>query len=221
MNIDKKTIRSSPFIGVFCVVTDKHTLIPTGIEEKERKGLDDLFQTEVIETSLAGSGLLGVLCIGNSKGYCVSNIVEEKELTQLQEQGLKVKQLSSVDAVGNLVEVNDSLGLCSAAIPKKTKIEIEKTLGISLHHTLIAGSDIVGSAMVLTNNGFLVHPNTSDAEAAFIEKTTGLEGEGTTANQGDHFIGNSIIANSNGAMVGTLTTGHELLRIDEGLRGHD
>ncbi|MDP6670630.1 MAG: translation initiation factor IF-6, partial [archaeon] len=81
----------------------------------------------------------------------------------------------------------------------------------------IAESDLIGSNIVLTNKGFIANPMISEKEFKKIEKNTGLEGATATANFGDKFVGNGVIANSNTAFVGLRTTGHELIRIDEGL----
>ena len=83
----------------------------------------------------------------------------------------------------------------------------------------VAKSDLVGSSMVLTNHGFTVNPLVSEEEFSFIGKKTGLCGTTATANYGDKFIGNSVIANSKVALAGLHTSGHELMRIDEGLTG--
>jgi len=219
MNIELGTIKSSPFVGVFSIITEKMALFPRFLEKKEKKMVEKMFGTETIYTGLANSSLLGVLAAGNSKGFVVSGIVEDKEVEELQEQGLNVKRLQGTTALGNLMECNDKKAFCSKAIGKKDVQEIKKVLKVECIETQIAGSDLVGSCLVLTNKGFVANPETTDKEFKAIEKETGLEGTTATANYGDKFVGNNLVANSSNALAGLHTSGHELMRIDEGLRG--
>jgi len=219
MEIIKSTIHSSPFIGVFALATEKHVLLPNNVEKKEERRLGELFNAETVKTRLAESPLIGVLAVGNSSGIVVSGIVEEKEISHLKEKGLRVKRLAEATAIGNLVELNDSKGFCSKVVQQKTKQEIEGFLHVELKYAGIANAEVVGSSIVLTNNGFIVNPSISSKEFKELEEWVKLSGNATTANLGDVFVGNSVIANSSGAVVGSYTTGHELMRIDQGLRG--
>jgi len=219
MRIETGTIRQSPFVGIFAVTTEKITFIPKTASEKETKELERLFETEIIKASIANSSLLGVLATGNSKGILLSSIAEEAEQNELEEAGIKTKKIENMTAVGNLLAINDTKGICSQAFTDKQIKEIEKFLGIKLKKTKIAGTDLVGSSIVTTNKGFMINTLCNNDEAKKIEehfKTPGAKG---TANAGDCFVGNSLIANTKAALAGNITTGFELARIDEGLRG--
>ena len=217
MKIEMGTLKSSPFVGVFSVVTDKIALFPQVLEAKEKKQVEKLFGLETIYTSLANSSLIGVVAIGNSHGFAVSEIVEQEEIDALEESGIRIKKVSGITALGNMVECNDEKAFCSKAVPKKTIKEIEKALKVECIEAKVAESDLIGSNIVLTNKGFIATPMISEEEFNKIEKETGLEGATATANFGDKFVGNGVIANSNAAFVGLRTSGHELIRIDEGL----
>lgn len=219
MEMVKKTIHSSPFIGVFALATEKYVILPSNIEKKEEYNMSGLFNAEIIKTRLADSSLIGILAVGNNNGIVVSSIVEEKEIKELTEKGLRVKRLAEPLAIGNLVELNDTKGVCSKAVKPKTKQEIENFLKIELKYVEIANTEVVGASVVMTNTGFIVNPHINTPEFRELEQWTGLPGKPTTANLGDSFVGISVIANSAGAAVGLYTTGHELLRIDEGLGG--
>ncbi len=219
MNIELGTIKSSPYVGVFSVLTDKIALFPSGLESKEKKQLEKLFETEIIYTGLANCSLLGVLAVGNSNGFAVSEITEEDEIESLERRGIRIKKVPGITAIGNLVACNDSKAFCSKAVPTKAKKVISEVLKVDCVETEIAKSDLVGSAIVLTNKGFITNPLVSEKEFSKIEKETGLGGTTATANFGDKFVGNGIVANSDAAFAGKNTSGHELIRIDEGLSG--
>ncbi|MBU0636420.1 translation initiation factor IF-6 [Candidatus Micrarchaeota archaeon] len=219
MKIQKLTIKGSPFIGVFARTTETISLVPHGLSSKEKKTLQQILETEIIPCSLANSSLIGILAIGNQKGFLVPSIIEPRELEFLQERGIKISALNGVEAIGNLVSVNDCHGLCSPALSSQTIQKIEKNLEIKLTKTRIAESDLVGAACVLSGKGFVCNANANKTEVLKIQKSTRLKGNLTSANFGDPFIGNSILANSKGAVVGLHSTPHEIMAIEEALSG--
>jgi len=206
-------------VGIFSTVTEKIGLFPKDTPSEQLKNIQEMLGIETIKTNIANSSLMGVLCVGNSHGFIVSEIAEPHEIKELISAGLRVKKIPSIAAVGNLIEVNDSFGICSRIFPRELKREIEEFLKIPILDETIAGSDLIGSCMVLTNKGFLTNPEIQEKEFNSIKKFLKLNGMATTANYGDNFVGNSIVANSKGAIVGEQTSGFELIRIDEGLRG--
>jgi len=215
MKIDKRTIRASPFVGVFSIVTDSIALMPLAMEKKEIRGLAELFDVEVIHTSLAGSPLLGVLGRGIGKKFVFSDLLSAADIDALKEKGLSAKRVQGVTALGNLLAVNEKGGLCSKVLSQDQIGKISSHLGVKIFPTTIAGFDIVGSSLVATKNGFIVHPLATKEEMALAVDAFGVEGIPTTANYGDRFVANSVVAGSHSVIVGDRTTTHELIRIDE------
>ncbi len=219
MRIELGTVRESPFVGIFALATDKLVFAPKPVSKKEEKRLFDVFGTEVVRASIANSSLLGVLSAGNASGLVVGSIMEMEEENQLLDAGIRVKKIGNITAVGNLLTVNDSKGICSKVFSDRQKKEIERFLGVRLMQSTVAGSDVVGASVVATNKGFVLNKMASNEEARRIERHFGIPGAKATANAGDVFVGNSVIANSFAALAGLATTGFELARLDEGLRG--
>jgi translation initiation factor 6 len=219
MRIEKKTIDGSPFIGVFASVTEKIGIFPRGLEKKESKSLSEVLGVELIHSTIASSNLIGCLIKGNNKGFIVPEIIEEKEKNFLEEQGLKVKVVSGVKALGNLVALNNNGGILSTLLPEKSVKEIKGFFKIPFKAMDIASNEIVGSCVVVTDKGFLVNPRVSEQEFNELKKIFKVDGMPTTANYGNPFIGNDLLANSNGVVVGEQTSPFEILRVDEGLSG--
>ena len=219
MEITKKNIRGSPYVGIFCTITEKFGLFPKNIERQEAEKLAEFFGVEAIQASIAGTNLLGVLSTANANGVAISGVADEREIAELKGLGLKVAVVNNIAAVGNLVRANDKGGVCAKIFSKESKSTMEKVLGVELRQMEIAGTDLVGSCVVATNRGFLVNPNVSKENFAELKKIFGVDGATTTANYGDVCVGNSVLANGMAAMVGEQTSGFELMRIDEGLRG--
>lgn len=220
VRIQKMNIKGSPFLGVFCRTTNKITLIPHDLTPNEHQLLKDTLGTELVACSLAASSLLGILAIGNQHGFVVPELAEKNELEQLQHQGVPIQTIPGVEALGNLVAVNDTIGFYTQRlVHEKTVRSIEKTLKIKLEAQTIAQSELVGSGLVLNNHGFVCHSQTTTQEAGQLERKTRLKGNRTTANLGDAFIGNSILANDHGTVVGWHSTPFEMMAIEEAFSG--
>lgn len=218
MKFEKGTIKASPYLGVFSIVTEKIALVPEGIFKKEF-ALFKHFDVEVIKCSLGECSLLGVLAAALSDKVLVSELATEKEMQHLEENGLKVKKLLEVTALGNLLRVTEKGGLATRLFSSKQLSEIESFFRIKLLHGSIAGSDLIGSSCTASVNGFLANPEISSEELSQLEKAFKTSGTVGTANYGDRFVGNCILANSKAVLTGRNTTGYELIRIDEAFTG--
>lgn len=218
MKINRKNIKGSPFIGVFGLTTERIGLFPR-MEKKERKKIEDFLEVEVIETMIGNSNLIGVLAAGNKKGFVVGEIVEGNELKALKEKGVKVKVVPGLNALGNLIALNDYGGIMSRLIPKETAREIKNFFRIPFIETGIANTEVVGSCIACTNKGFIVNPGVTKKEMNAVKKVLRVKGNASTVNYGDPFASNGVIANSKAAFIGEQTSGHEIIRIDEGLSG--
>ena len=133
--------------------------------------------------------------------------------------GAGADTFDGIAALGNLIALNENGMLLSPSIEKRQQKEIERFFGIPAQSFTIAGSDLVGSGITCTKQGFIAHPKILQKEFNALKKLFCVSGKATSVNYGDAFVGNSVLANAYGALVGTNTTPSELLRIDEGLGG--
>ena len=219
MKIEKSYFGGSPFIGIFSCITEKIGLLPLYTEKKEVQRTEEFFEIEVIQTSIAGSSLIGSLVKGNRKGFILPETTEKKEEKFLEEQGIKAKKINGLTALGNLVGLNDFGGIASPLIQKNAFKEIKDFFGVKLKQMTLGNSEVVGSCLVATNKGFVVHPEIKENELKEIESIFKVQGNPSTANYGDPFVANDILANSKGVLIGEYTSNAEMLMIDEGLRG--
>jgi len=219
MEFLKRTIKGSPYVGLFGVVTDEFALLPNSMERKEINGLEEELKVPVICSYLAGTSLNGIFMAANGKKAVIPHIVEEEEVSALEKRGIEVLMLEGPTALGNLIAVNNNGGIVSRLFRKKSVKDMEDFFGIKIIQESVANTDIPGAAIALTNKGFIAHPNISEKEFERAEKVLGVEGVTSTSNYGDMFPGNNILANSNAAVIGIQTSGPELARIDTALRG--
>ncbi len=222
MNINKLRVYGNPNIGVYIFANDKIAIIPPGLNEDEKKLIIETLNVELVETKIADTILVGVMIAGNNNGIILPRNTRDEEYTYLRNvlkhYGLNVEILRSKNtALGNLVLVNDSAAIVGSELERSEIMRVHNALDIEVIQKDILYLTIPGSLAVVTNNGGVIHPDVSDEELKGIEKILKVPFERATVNSGIPFIKTGLIANTYGALVGELTTGPEILRIQRGL----
>ncbi|MEM3647015.1 MAG: hypothetical protein QW334_02585, partial [Thermofilum sp.] len=90
-------------------------------------------------------------------------------------------------------------------------------LGLDCESGLIAGSPLVGSLAVVTNNGLALPPLVSEEEMKELSSLFRVPANVVTVNRGRFFLRAGLIANDRGALVGEETTGIELVQLQRTL----
>lgn len=209
-------IYDTPMIGVFATCTDNIALVPPMTKLDICARIEKSLDVRVVETLVNGSVVVGALSRGNSNGFLFSYGTNTRELQKLT--GVKVETLPDrLNAVGNIVLANDSASLVHPELSDRAIETISRTLNVAVYRGTIAGIKNVGMAGVVTNKGLLVHPRVTSSERDILEKIFELPVSIGTTNFGTQMLGSGILANSNGYLAGSETTGPELGRIEEAL----
>ena len=217
MAIVRVNFNQIPYLGVFALTTDKIALLPERFHVRKQLVLDAL-GVPVVRTSFGGSPLLGVLATGNSRALVCSDLLELREEKGLVELGVKVARvIGRFTAFGNLVLANDKGALANPDLSDELLGFIGKSLGVPVERGTIAGIKNVGAAGVATNKGALVHPDVSSEELEHLSSVLQVPAEVGTACGGVKYVGLCVVANSNGAITGEVTTGPELGRVESAL----
>ena len=139
-------------------------------------------------------------------------------MDKIKEQGLDIFAVKDViNAAGNDILVNDNGALIHPDIGDHSMKKIGETLGVPVQRGTIASLKTIGMAAVVTNKGCLCHPKVTDEEKKQLEKLFDVNVMIGTVNHGVPMIGSGLIANTKGAIIGNLTTGIEMGRIEEAL----
>ncbi len=209
--IEKLEIGRNPFIGAFGIANEEIAFLSVDFTEKKAKIVEKILSTEVQLTTVSRTNLVGILGAGNTHGLVLPYTVEDHEIDPLKEADVNVEILSTKHtALGNLIACNDNGAVISTKLKEEAKT-IEDALDVEV---FIQGSHNYGSMILCTNHGSLVHPalteETDEFEAAFdVEVDVG------SANRGVYYLGISVLANTQGAVVGNLTTGPEMNKIED------
>lgn len=207
-------------MGLFTRTNDNTLLLPFGFADTKTKKLKEYLDVEkIIHVSVAGTRLMGPMSVMNNNGILLPSTVSDEEIQILKQTGLNVERLKSkFTAIGNLISANDKGAIVSNLFKGEVDQDIKDTLGVPIQTMSIGGFVQVGSMVVATNAGAIVHPKANDAEISRISEILQVEAEPATVNGGSPFLSSAIIANFSSVIVGSLTTGPELIMISRALK---
>ncbi len=219
MGLHLVDIYRSVNIGVFLKANEKFLLVPKGLAETKIRKLSESLGVEAVPTSIGESRLLGPLVTMNGNGILVSRLAESNEMAEIESAtGLNVSRLDSkFTAVGNLVAANDKCALVSPVLDAGAVSQVRDVLGTEVERMAIGDYYQVGSLVVVTNNGAAVYPGLDEQEVARIGSLLGVDAHPTSVNRGVPYVASGLVANSKNAVVGSQTTGPELVFITRAL----
>jgi translation initiation factor 6 len=202
-------------IGVFCRVFDDIAVVGPTAPEEFRASVAEILGVDVVVTTIQGSEIVGSLLAGNNRGFVVSGLATEKELSLLRGYRKVLLLERNMNAAGNIILANDSLTCIHPDMPVSVAEKIGELLGTPVARMSFAGIKTVGMAAVATNKGIMVHPRASRYELAELESMTDLPIGTGSVNMGSSLVGTGLLANRNGYVAGAGTSGYELGRIDD------
>jgi translation initiation factor 6 len=210
----------SPNVGIFAKSNDKFVLLPFGYAETKLKKITEIMETEPIYVSIAGNRIIGPMVVLNNNGMILPSTASEDELIYLKRlTGLNVAKLDSkYTAVGNLISTNDKGAIISPLFKGEFDKYIGDILGVEVHTMSVAEFNQTGSTVVSTNSGAAVHPKATEQEVEVISSVLKVEAEPLTINGGIPYLSSGMIWNSKSLIVGTLTTGPELIMLSRAFR---
>lgn len=219
MGLNLLDIYRSPNIGVFLKANDRFLLVPKGLASTKSDKLSGSLGVAAVPTSIGESRLLGPLISMNGNGILVSRLAEDYEVAEIKSTtGLTVARLESrFTAVGNLVAANDRRALVAPILDARAAAQVKDVMGTEVERVPIGEYYQVGSLVVATNTGAAVYPGLGEREVERIGNLLGVEAYPTSVNGGVPFVASGLVANSKNAIVGSQTTGPELVFITRAL----
>lgn len=213
------SIVGSASIGVYTLATETIAIVPPMVPKQKAQEIADWLKTKLVYTSISGSVLAGALACANSNGMLLPNSVREEELTQIKcayDGNITIMETKR-NAFGNLILANDKGAVVDPRFKAPEIKKIGDALGVEVMQTEIAGLPYVGSLAVATNKGLLAHPLLKDEERKVLEGVFKVPVDVGTINCGIPYVGTGLIANSNAAVAGSMTTGPEMFIIEHAL----
>jgi len=219
MGLHLLDIYRSPNIGVFMKANDRFLLVPKGLAVTKSDKLARDLEVTAVPSSIGESRLLGPLISMNGNGVLVSRMAENEEVAEIKSAtGLNVSRLQSkFTAIGNLVVGNDRCSLVSPILDAAAVSQVRDVLGTEVEKVAIGEFYQVGSLVVATGSGAAVYPGLNEHEVERLGSLLGVDAYPTSVNRGVPYVASGIVANSRNAVVGSQTTGPELVFITRAL----
>ena len=204
-----------PNIGVYTAVNDQYVFLPRGFAETKAVQLAKFLDVKPLYTSVANTRLLGALMAMNNHGVLLPSTAFQDEFDYLKKNsGLKVGVLDSkYTAVGNVICANDKGAIVSPWLSKSDVETIKQILDVEVVQKRISGINVVGSMMVANNTGAVIHPEANEEDMKMFANVLGVHIEHATINRGVPYVESGILANNKGIVVGSMTTGPEIMML--------
>lgn len=220
MAISLLGLLGSASIGVYSLTTDRMAIVPLQVSERKVRKFEECLGVKVIKTTIGKSVLIGALASANSNGIALPHYVAEDEIRLIKSVLPDINTAileTRRTAYGNLVLVNDKGAIADPRLNEKDVANVSDALGVEVVLGEIAGLPYVGSLATATNKGVLAHPLLKEEEMQTLKEVLKVPVDVGTINLGIPHVGTGLIANSQGAVAGFVTTGPELFIIGQAL----
>jgi len=186
-----------------------------GYAETKAEKLAKYLEVEPLYTAVANTRLLGALMSMNNHGVLLPTTAYQDEYDFLKnETKLEVGVLDSkYTALGNVICANDKGAIVSPWLSKSDVETIKQILYVEVVQKRIAGLNQVGAMMVANNSGAVIHPEADEEDMKMFANVLGVHIEHSTINGGVPFVESGILANNKAVVVGSMTTGPEIMML--------
>lgn len=204
-------------VGAFGIATDRFVFVSMNMSEKSLQTIERAFDLPLVQSTVATLDVVGIMSVANSNGLLVPYTVNDDELLRLKRfEDARIDWLDSkMTALGNIIIANDSGAICHPDFDAKARQKISDTLGVEVVPGTVARLPIVGANTVATSRGAVVHPLATSEEIEQIAQLLKVEVEVGTVNRGSPYTRLGVLANRDGMIAGTDTTGVELAHISQ------
>ena len=215
MDIIKYDVYRGPNLGVYISVNDSIALLPMGFAESKAEKLAEYLNVDYHYTAIANTRLIGSLSVMNNKGILLPKTAFQNEFDFLKkETKLEVGVLDSkFTALGNVICANDKGAIVSPWLSDSDCQTISDVMGVEVYQRKIAGFNQTGSVMVANNTGAAIHPEADEEDMKTFANVLGVKVEQSSINNGIPYVASGILANDNAIVVGSLTTGPEIMML--------
>lgn len=215
MDIIKYDVYRGPNLGVYVTVNDSIGLVPMGFAKTKSDKLAEYLNIEIHNTAIANTRLIGALSVMNNKGILLPTTAYQNEYDYLKkETDLQVGVLDTkFNALGNVICANDKGAIVSPWLSKQDCQTISDVLGVEVIQKRIAGFNQTGVVLIANATGAAIHPEADEEDMKVIANVLGVKIEQCSINNGIPYVSSGILANNHCIVVGSLTTGPEIMML--------
>ena len=186
-----------------------------GYAQTKAEKLAKYLEVEPLYTAVANTRLMGALMSINNHGVLLPTTAYQDEYDFLKnETDLEVGVLDSkYTALGNVICTNDKGAIVSPWLSQSDVETIKQVLDVEVVQKRISGLNQVGALMVANNSGGVIHPEADEEDMKMFANVMGIHLEHSTINGGVPFVESGLLVNNNSVVVGSLTTGPEIMML--------
>ncbi|MHA1934807.1 MAG: translation initiation factor IF-6 [Candidatus Thorarchaeota archaeon] len=204
-------------VGAFGVTTDRFVFVSPNMSEKGLDSIERAFNLPLVQSTVATLDVIGLVTVANSNGILVPYTTSDEELEVLKKSSeVPVEWIDNkMTALGNIIIANDNGAICHPEFDSETRKKISDVLDVEVVPGTVAKLPIVGANTIATNNGAVVHPLATNQEIERVSQLLKVHVEVGTVNRGSPYTSLGVLANIDGMIVGTETTGVELAHVSQ------
>ncbi len=204
-------------VGAYGIATDSFVVVSSNISEKGLGIVERTFNLPLVQSTIATLDAVGLVAVANSNGILLPYTTTDEELNQIKQSAeVTVDWIDDkMTALGNIILANDNGAMCHPDFGPKSVQKISDVLGVEVIPGRIAKLPIVGANSIVTNQGAIVHPLATDDEIDQLSQLLKVHIEVGTVNRGSPYTSLGALANIDGMIAGSDTTGVELAHISQ------
>ncbi|MCY3411425.1 MAG: translation initiation factor IF-6 [Candidatus Heimdallarchaeota archaeon] len=213
------SILGNSSIGIFGFSTNSFVLLPPGIKEVTLNTIKEHLNVPIVVSSVSNSHLNGIFSVGNSNHILFPDLISQSEYDSIENslpENVSIHILDTkLTALGNTIITSDKRALVHKDYNSREQRQISDMLDVEVESRSFINNSLLGSLIFLSSKGFLTHPMLSEEDIEWISNYFGVPGDVVTVNRGTPYPRLGIISNNQGTLVGSDTTGPEIMRITE------
>ena len=220
VDIAKCDVYRGPNVGVYAAANDGFVFLPGGFAEAKAERLAGLLGAEPVLTTVGGTRVVGAMMVANSRAALLPSTAHPSEISAVEKTGLKVCVLQTRhNALGNLIAANDRGAVVSPLIGPDEAGRAGEALGVDVVRSRVAGYVQSGAMLRANSSGGIVHPEADEEQVKRLSKAMGARLEPATVNGGVPFVSSGMLVNDRCAVVGSFTTGPEIMMLTRAFMG--
>lgn len=205
-------------IGLYMFVNDKFCILGKEVDEIKKKEIENVLQVPIYHANVLGTDLIGVFVSGDDNFLLIPDMYDyEKEVFEkiAKEHSIELLTLKDkANTYGNNICFGNKKILINPNYSKNFKQDLGNQTKYEVIDLDIEDLENAGAITIFKNNKYFLSQEVNEKHVKKIVNEIGGVG---TINAGSNYISSGVVGNSNGVILGSLSTTVEIQNIVEGL----